>query len=479
MANVSITALPDSQNPIANKGYSINISSVGTTTWQKAFDQSVSVNISPQLQNLISQSLQNTSLVQTRGARPNTTADISVAIYLIPTSTSGQNSLTPSLPSGLISGTAVTYGLAPKQYGYFIGYVHDYVSLSESHGTNNDPSVLINPNNNKSDIASVNFSWLPAGQYQVYAGIGVTSDATGKSSTAFPIISPAVAVSRIATTNNQRGLSTASIPQPLYSTTLDPLPQSVVAQVQTPVTTRGVPSVTTEYDSILSSVWPATISITPAPNPSFFISSIGNGDVWNPNDSHDVTWISNFKRSYDNNTGLHQYDGIAIVEPYGYNIPASEISKIPIPPTFVVASYYIPVVGPIIGTLLSLANALFGSSAPFAVPVTISAVPTGTTLATACLSQSLSICKPSYPLGSGYLESAKISVSPDKIAKLQSGTYYILASAQWSSAPAVIATSSMFTILSIANPTSTPAKNSKLSADIWEAIGNWFSNIFR
>ncbi len=494
----------------APKSYLLNFISTSSTTWQKSFIQKISYDYANSaLGDLINSSaydlLKNTN---SRYGGINSGTYPKIAVYLVPVIQTtpppsvnrqvfqqyNQNRQTQE-PNDLFSNTFLADPSGPSQYlyknpqkyGYFVGYINKPATTA-GQATSSRTKEWGNFDGRSSTdaIPAINFAWVPDGDYYVYLTVGVrtvTLDPVATSTKnneqlnqfmrnealnalpkdrAFQIYLPV---------QNDNNRSQREVE---YSKNLVPLPQSA----STTATTLSVPGSrypvranTTTHYTVVDVTSSSPVTLTPSPKPAVLITApFGSDEVWNKGKKHDITWLANFKRSNDNNTGIHVFDGITIVPPYGYGISfehggttdlynsvpgrlvstfgqyaATAIITSAVPAlggsvslAAIGLSFSVPVVGIVIGAIVTILD-LFGlfddNSAPFAVGVNAKAYsynPATNTYGTT-----------TYSLGSNYVEMGKMSVDIDK---LPFGTYVIKLDAGWNSNPHIIATSSWFTV---------------------------------
>jgi len=515
-------ALPDSSSPTYNLGYEPSVPVLASTTWQKSYEQTVSTQASEIIRNIAAKNISaligscsNIKLgIYEACANPIKNGTLKVAIYLVPTysftpptqalgaggdpNTSiyyvydSKNNRgtwlpypsTPFLANNIsdssnsegarksINPSFATYSPTASNYGYFVGYAYYVYS--------NKGGAKVSPLNDatSTSIDPMGFAWLPLGTYKVYTAVGYAistlntavknapmtlTSLSNNPGRVFPILTPEVAYSQLPSPISFKQILFTPKSEPRYPTSISPLPQSVSRNVLIPYNSTGKTisnALATENDLVLGVMSTSTVNITAAPNPEMIITSpFGDNIIWQKGVNQDVTWVANFKRSNDNDTGIHTWDGITVVRPYGYGITynhggtVDEYNSGGAVAGRIVLNF-VPVVGQIIGVVLSILD-LFGvfddTTAPFAVSqvVTITQFSTSTN----------SYVGSPHLIANTYVENAKVTVS---LANIPDGVYVLQAKALVGTTN-VIATSSPFTLTS-GSLVTTPIQNNSVTS---------------
>jgi len=478
-ANIVSAQLPALQN------YGINILSTGTSTWQKSVDQKISFDyLNTQLGKVIDSSIYALAIFNNSSGQANLSnppINVKVAVYLVPViqtippvkpnplqidamksylNTGPQNFLNGTL-SDPLGPSSLLYS-HPQKYGYFIGYINksindpDLVTKTDASGRKTVTSSSTKTNL----IPSINYAWIPNGDYYVYLAVGtqsVTFDPStiknnnGDINLYLSAITNSTPKDRAFQIYLPRTSAKANRNEPLYSSDYLALPEST-STIATTMDVVGLHKNDIKRVNVKNTTWynvvyarsTAPISVIAAPDPSLLITSpFGDNNVWNKGSQHDVKWLTNFKRSNDNNTGIVAFNGISIVPPYGYGIDFNHggVTDPYNSAAGIVGRYaisFIPVIGQIIGPILSILD-LFGvfndSEEAFAVKADVQAVPYNNGV----------IGTNSYRLGGSYIELGKSSVNVDN---LPVGNYLMVVSASWTGGKTrIIGTSTPVSIL--------------------------------
>ena len=504
-------SLSDSSNPTLNLGYVPSVPTLASTTWQKSYDQTVNVQASDVIKNialqnvtaLIQDNCPGVSLADTACAKLIKNNTFKVAMYLVPTYS--PTPLVPASNSNCNQSTSLYYlndvknnrGVClqypstafsnyimsgqfqfPKEepspsfalyappangYGYFIGYANYVYGGSKS-----SPEMIFANNATSTSIDSMDFAWVPLGSYKLFTAIGyatttsittfkATLPGLGNPGSVFSIATPEVAYSQLPSPIVYKQPVFTEKSEPYYPTSVSPLPQSVSRPVSILYQGTGktlLSASANEDDIILGSISTSIITVTPAPDPEMIITSpFGDNIIWQKNVNHDITWIANFRRSNDNDTGIHTWDGIT----YNHGGTVDNYNSGGAIAGRIVLSF-VPVVGQVIGIVLSILD-LFGvfddTSAPFAVTQVVTITPFSTS--------TNSYTGSPYLLANTFVENAKVTVS---LASIPDGVYVLQAKALVGTTN-VIATSSPFTLTSGGSVTTTNLTSSSSTSSIF------------
>ncbi|MEI8248916.1 MAG: hypothetical protein WCG07_00260 [Candidatus Taylorbacteria bacterium] len=518
-ADTGTSASSTTSTTVTAPSYALSILPTGSSTWQKSFDQIIPYDyagspLKQMIQTVVDRLLKDKKTNNNQESTNKASRVLpdmgdmlpKVAVYLVPVvqpftapvpPVNKENNLrnqiaTTSDPHDVIYNNT-------KTYGYLVGYVDRANTDSISLGTGDRVPVMLRDYQRTNSIPAINFALVPNGQYYVRLAIGVESGAVTN-------MGPKVEGQKYGGSKRVEQISQKQI---------DQLATSTLFTVKVPSSfklTRGSDKALTSYykgliplpetgtsspayywvrnfsdtvpdyvasvviwDNIISTQSANTISVTSAPNPALLITApFGGTTVWKQGEKHDVTWLANFKRSKENDTGLAAFDGITVVMPYGYGIKfdqGSTVDQYNTAPGKIVSTFgqiaattiittaipslsggivlstfgtyattfSIPFVGIAIGAILTILD-LFGlfddNSAPFAVGVKVEALSYSTSTNMYGTS--------TYMLADGgiYLETGKATVS---VNNLPLGTYVLRATAwwnNWNQGPHIIATSS-------------------------------------
>ncbi len=166
-------------------------------------------------------------------------------------------------------------------------------------------------------------------------------------------------------------------------------------------------------NTIISTSSKNLIQITPAPDAFIVITAPIHNEEWNPDASHQVSWVANFKRG-GNNTGLSKYAGVEIVRPYGIGLPYDVggnqyglTERIGVTAATTLISQAFPVVGQVIGIVIFFLN-IFGvfDEAPMALIADVSVIEYATSTNT--YGKTILLSRP-------YIEEGKTNVSVNSL----------------------------------------------------------------